>query len=1443
MNSLPKRVRSVAVFLGQRSLVRGGLLLAVLAAAIAPAPAATVYVWKTTTGGSWTTAANWNPTGTITTDDTADFSTLNITADAAVTLDGAQTVGNLKFGDATTASHNWFLNTGTGGSLTLSVSTGVPLITVTNQTATINAPLTSTAGFTKAGTGTLTLNTLSAGSYDIGGAITVSGGMLRVLDPNALSGATTLAVQTGAMLALDAGGAASSQTFGATKSITLVGGGNNYGALQSILGTTTWAGNIVLGADQARLGGASGATLNVSGTISSGANNYALVIRNTTATGTVTLSGNNTYLGHTWIYIGNLRLGTTNALPLGTALNLVAGVGNALVDLNGNNQTVTGVYSGVDAVNSKVVSNTSGTLSTLSILTPYSQTFSLAGLLTGNLRVVKNSPGNQTFSGANTYTGGTSLLGGTLTLAQTSGTTLGSGSVTLGPGTLAFAPTTGNASVTAADGAGSTVSADGGGMLSLKRTTGNTLTVTLGNASAGAGTVIARGTAGGTLALIPNGGTAAANLGVNEKLLVNGGVSLVINDGVNGVMVAPWLFGQDNDGKSTADFLRYDSTAGLVRASYATSTDLNGGTAFADSRVFEATAATTNTLNASSAVLALKNGGQTIDTAGNTLAIGNNVDPAGLILNGGQIGTSATPGTLSFGSAQAVIITNSDGGTIYSALRATGLVKAGTGLLNVVGDTTNLSGGVWVNGGVLRLPSALPSGNLNLGGGVYEIGALNGTVARALGAADGQVQVGGGASGFSYNAASGKGTVTLGADLSTVSWDSPYFKPSTFVLNSTLANNPIDLRNGLDLAGASRTISVGASTATVLGAISNSTPQYPAGLIKVGNGILALAGANSYNGPTLIKGGTLSVASLANGGVDSGLGNSSNAASNLQLDAGTTLRYTGGTASTDRAMTLNATSGTAIATLDASGSGAVTFSNINGLAFGSTSGAHTLVLTGTNVGSNTLAATIKNDGANLTNLTKSGTGTWVLTGTSTYTGVTTISAGVLRVQNSSALGATSGITVADKARLELAGGVTIDRSVNIAGNGNNNSGALQNNSGDNTWSGNVTLTNVTGGTRIGAMAGTLRITGVIDSGASAVDLNIRNADGGGLVILSGANTYLGNTTVVVGTLQLAGGDNRLPTAGLINLGNGSNIATATLDLGGTNQQSAGLISAGTTMTTTLTNSSATASTLTLDLAAATNRSYLSVISGNLAVVKQGTGTQRFSGATTYTGNTTVSAGTLALAHTSSNNIASSPTITVAGGTTLDTSGLNGGGLTLASGQTLGGNGTVHGGVTVTASSTLAPGMSPGTLTIDNGLTFTGGTLSMEINGTSPGVDYDQLAVTNGAVALGNGIATLLLSTSGYTPAVGDLLWIINNSGSGSTTGYFNGLAQGATLTLAGQEFSVSYTGDYGTTNAYSTSGNDMVLVAAPEPSTWAMLIGGLAAAGFYWRRQRKLAVE
>jgi autotransporter-associated beta strand protein len=140
-----------------------------------PAPV-TNGVWTATGGGSWTNATRWSnaaiPNGISR---TANFATLNLTANATVTLDSPRLVGGLLFAD-TTPTHNWVLNPGAAGTLTLQVTNGSPVINVSNQTAFVGCVLAGSQGFTKTGGGLLVLSARNT----INGAVALNEGRLRI---------------------------------------------------------------------------------------------------------------------------------------------------------------------------------------------------------------------------------------------------------------------------------------------------------------------------------------------------------------------------------------------------------------------------------------------------------------------------------------------------------------------------------------------------------------------------------------------------------------------------------------------------------------------------------------------------------------------------------------------------------------------------------------------------------------------------------------------------------------------------------------------------------------------------------------------------------------------------------------------------------------------------------------------------------------------------------------------------------------------------------------------------------------------------------------------------------------------------------------------------------------------------------------------------------------
>jgi fibronectin-binding autotransporter adhesin len=174
-------------------------------------------------------------------------------------------------------------------------------------------------------------------------------------------------------------------------------------------------------------------------------------------------------------------------------------------------------------------------------------------------------------------------------------------------------------------------------------------------------------------------------------------------------------------------------------------------------------------------------------------------------------------------------------------------------------------------------------------------------------------------------------------------------------------------------------------------------------IIKAGTSTFELTGANLYTGTTTLSGGKLSVGILANGGEWSGIGKSSAAASNLVFDGGTLL-YTGPATSTDRLFTLTGNGGTIEAGANARpSSGALTLSANGSIVFSGSNTSPILTLSGSSSASNTFAPALGDNGTGHTSLAKTGTGTWILSGTNTFTGGLFVHAGTLGVASSGSI--------------------------------------------------------------------------------------------------------------------------------------------------------------------------------------------------------------------------------------------------------------------------------------------------------------------------------------------------------------------------------------------------------------------------------------------------------
>jgi fibronectin-binding autotransporter adhesin len=427
------------------------------------------------------------------------------------------------------------------------------------------------------------------------------------------------------------------------------------------------------------------------------------------------------------------------------------------------------------------------------------------------------------------------------------------------------------------------------------------------------------------------------------------------------------------------------------------------------------------------------------------------------------------------------------------------------------------------------------------------------------------------------------------------------------------------------------------------------------------------------------------------------------------------------------------------------------------------------------------------------NLLKQGVGRLTLTGSNSFSGTTTVNNGILEVQNNAALGTSSaGILVQGGASLLLDGGVTISGKpleINDAGFSFGFVGALSSRNGHNTFNGDIR----NNFSAIQAQSGTLTVNGNITTGAGGASLNLR---GDGHIVLNGS-VNLGatrnlNKDLGSGTAVIAGAATYAQTSidsGVLQIGNGGTAG----NLGTGQVFNNGGLAFNRSGTLTVANT----------------------ISGSGWVRQDGPGTTVLTGTSTYSGTTAVNAGTLVV-----------------------NGALQGSGaVSVADGARLGGGGTINGEVTVEG--TLGAGNSPGLLTIDDFLVLADGSaLDVEIEGVTPGMEYDRVAVT-GSVSL-DGDNDLVLTLMGFTPVDGTMFFLITGAtGLSGTFESLNGtvtdLSQGAEFVAGGQAFQISYTGNSGS-NTFAGGGNDLVLMAVPEPSAALATLLGVAA--LFARRRR-----
>jgi autotransporter-associated beta strand protein len=663
--------------------------------------------------------------------------------------------------------------------------------------------------------------------------------------------------------------------------------------------------------------------------------------------------------------------------------------------------------------------------------------------------------------------------------------------------------------------------------------------------------------------------------------------------------------------------------------------------------------------------------------------------------------------------------------TFANDITGTGIVrKTASGVGSLTGNNSGFSGEVQINDGRLVVTSgnALGTGQVNISGGAELLvdNAATATLANVIYGNGSFIKDGAGR------------LILTGANSIT----------GTLLVNG----GELEVASGSNVGAAGISLA-GAGTALVLNRASGGTTfnndiSGIGSVLKLGNGTVSLTGANTYSGGTTVAAGALRVSNLAALGTGSVV---VQAGAFLDLDVATAATWNAAISGAgsfrksglgDLTLVSNTLSGgldvqqgrVLVSTTAALGSGPVTTANQTALVF-------------TNTNQQLLNSLVSGGGQ----LVMNGTGQLVISSANGFSGGTVINNG--RVTLNDGAGAGSGlITVNALGELGI-GNISLANTITGAGRVVKTASGLANLTGSN--SGFTGVLAIDAGSVQIASAGVLGSASVAINGSASrliantnSTLNLANIisgtggleiTGGGVVTLTGANTYSGGSFV---------------TSGRLHATTSSSVGSGPVNLAGTSQFSfdVGTIS--------------------------------STITGSGTVIKLGTGTASLTGTNTHSGGTLISAGTLTAGSMAgfgsgavqvnaagtltmtntgtlafANPLSGAGTLRMAGTGRLDFANafsirnlfvdtgrvrLNAVATTdatVASAGTLDGTGRIVG--ALTSSGIVAPGNSIGTLTVQGNYTQNAsGVLEIEFDGSG---NIDLLDVTGNATLNGGTI--------------------------------------------------------------------------------------------------------